>query len=335
MTGGAAARAEALLATWWAAVRQDPSRLPAGVEPVHERLIRSVGVAELPGHGRVYLKQMGFPRWKDRLRYLLRALPVQHEARMLRCAAAHGIPVPRVLLAAGSRRLGQPWASLLVTQGLEVDGEPQDSDVARLAARLADAGIWHPDLHRGNFVRCRDGSTAVLDLQSARARRRRAPLGRWRRVRMAARLLSSGVDPAQLTASGLVTATEVTRASGLAERQQRHWLRRRIERCLQCSTEFDRRRWQGGILFSRRGQQPEGIELVGGPELERLWLGDRALEVLEGRKPMLVAWFRKSRWLRGPGSVYIPRSGAQPDLVSVKQELERGYVRYLTLRSDS
>ncbi len=333
MTGGAAAQAEALLAAWWAAVRQDPSRLPAGVEPVQARLIRSVGRAELPGHGRVYLKQMGFPRWQDRLRYLLRALPARHEARMLRCAAAHGIPVPRVLFAAGRRRFGQPCASLLVTQGLDVDGEPQDGDVACLAARLADAGIWHRDLHRGNFVRCQDGRTVVLDLQSARSRRK--PLGRRLRVRMAAKLVASGVDPAQLTASGLLAGTDAAQARALAERQQRHWLRRRIERCLQCSTEFDRRRWQGGILFSRRGQQPEGIELVGGPELERLWLGDRALEVLEGRKPMLVAWFRKSRWLRGPGSVYIPRSGAQPDLVSVKQELERGYVRYLTLRSDS
>ena len=76
-------REQAQLAEWWAAIQADPSQLPDGVEIVQSRLVRIVGRGELPSGTTAFLKFMGFPRRKDKFRYLFRSLPARHEAAML------------------------------------------------------------------------------------------------------------------------------------------------------------------------------------------------------------------------------------------------------------
>ena len=85
MNGPAAADA-AVVARWWQHFVAT-GRLPAELPLVQGRLVRAVHRGELPS-GPVFVKVMTFPRGKDRLRYLLRALPGEHEARML--AAVRG-----------------------------------------------------------------------------------------------------------------------------------------------------------------------------------------------------------------------------------------------------
>ena len=45
-----------------------PDRLPDGGEPVQSRLVRHVARGRLPDGGEAFVKVMGFPRWKDRIR---------------------------------------------------------------------------------------------------------------------------------------------------------------------------------------------------------------------------------------------------------------------------
>ena len=193
--------------------------LPDDVEPVQARLIRVVGRARLPDAGEVYLKVMGFPRPKDRLRYLFRALPAQHEARMLAVLTESGIPCPAVLDARGRRTFGIPRLSFLVLRGLDrVDRQPDGSEIARLAGELAKAGVFHPDLHRGNQLPLVDGRLAVLDLHSARLAR--PGLSRRQRLIVAARLIGEpgplAEDCVPLVQAGLLQPEELVLARQLA-----------------------------------------------------------------------------------------------------------------------
>jgi hypothetical protein len=190
MTAAAHPDDGAVLQRWWNEFAST-GRLPNDLEPVQARLVRAVHRGELPS-GPVYVKVMTFPRAKDRLRYLLRALPGAHEARMLRATAAAGIVCPEVVFVRTARRFGLPHRSMLVLRALAVRSPALDPAArllgeAAVAARLLAAGIVHRDLHGENFVELQDGRLAVLDLQSAAMVRR--PPGAAARIRAAARLL--------------------------------------------------------------------------------------------------------------------------------------------------
>ena len=278
--------------------------LPAEIEPVQTRLIRVVGRAELPGVGPVFVKWMSFPRRRDRIRYWLRALPLEHEASMLEHARAAGLVTPPVVGTAGVRgAAGAPRLSMLVTGALRAGGELQSAEVARAAAALAAAGLFAPDLHPGNFLGTADQGVAVLDLQSARVKR---PVGRRHRLLMAAKLLSERPgDGAALVEAGLIGAADRGAAEQRAVAIRAAGPLRRIRRCLSESSEFAVERSWRGVTYRRRAAIGAGGWVEGDAELLRYWIGDRALEVLDGRAPSLAALFRKSWWLPGRHSVKI------------------------------
>lgn len=317
MTAGARADADgAELDRWWRTF-VDTGRLPADLPLVQGRLVRAVHRGQLPS-GPVFVKVMTFPRAKDRLRYLLRSLPGAHEAAMLRATAAVGIDCPEVVAVRSARRFGLPSRSMLVLRALPHVADPPTADTrlgeeAALAARLLAAGIVHRDLHGGNFLRLTDGRLAVLDLQSA-SRALLRP-GASRRVATAVRLLQDReglpraiAAPALLRGGLLRDEAEVARAwTGVGIARARY-LRGRIRRCLATSTEFTRH-WQlHGVLHRTRGELGDGRWWRGGRELWRAWLGQRAMEVLEGRPPMFRAFLRKWWWLGGGGRLYAPRA---------------------------
>ncbi|MEM7202492.1 MAG: hypothetical protein AAF628_19625 [Planctomycetota bacterium] len=326
------AAAAAELDRWWAELRRQPDRLPAGVEPVQTRLVRAVGRGVLPQVGDVHVKAMGFPRGKDRLRYAFRALPAVHEARLLQAVAAAGLRCPAVVTARGARRWGLPACSMLVTGTLPVmpAAAPAWSAMAAVAARLAACGVFHPDLHSGNFLPLRDGATAVLDLQSAR--QLPAPLERGPRREMAAKLLLERDAAAleTLEASGLVDPADRPDVLRRAAALRRAAVVRRILRCLQTSTEFVRERRWNGTLHRRRDARLGPAALDGGGELVRLWLGDRTHHILDGQAPRLDALFRKYPWLPGRHSLY---SSADRFILSRHGEhLLEGFERLESLR---
>ena len=312
---------------WWGECLAR-SGLPADVEPVKTRLIRQVGRARLPDAGEVYLKVMNFPRSKDRLRYLFRALPCHHEARMLRVVAELGIPCPEVLQVRGSRAFGLPRLSMLVMRALDrSESEPVGGAMAALAGKLAKAGVFHPDLHRNNYVLLSDGRLAVLDLHSAK---RLSPgLSRAQRLSMAARLIggspSLAEDPSALVQAGLLRAQDVEIAERRAQLLARDQTIRQIRRCLRDSTEFQLRRKWNGVLYQRRSGLCGGTWIDGGPELRQWWIGDRALEVLEQRPPGLRALFQKTLWLPGRHSVYIAEPLDRAAILLLARTLLGGY----------
>jgi hypothetical protein len=281
----------------------------------------------------VFLKGMAFPRFKDKLRYLLRPLPAAHEARMLSVVAAAGIAAPVVVAVRTARQWLLPHRSLLVLRGLPVAKDPPPSLAERsaLASALCRAGIAHPDLNADNFVRLQDGSVAVLDLQSARC----GHAMQRKRLLAAARLWSetggSANDAAILVHSGLIQPDELAAVQDQGLRLKNRWLHSRIARCLQESTEFQRRiRWRG-TLHCRRGPWPEGIWLRGGRELVQAWIGERALEVLTGRPPLLLALFRTWPWLPGARSVYIPAPFTESSFRAELPALREGFTAYVGL----
>lgn len=333
---GTAAGDGPVIEAWWAEFVRT-GRLPASLELVQQRLIRAVCRGELPS-GPVYVKTMTFPRAKDRLRYLLRALPGVHEARMLRATAAAGVPCPEVLAVRTARRGGLPFRSMLVLRALPVQdtAEPVAErlrDAAALTARLLAAGIVHHDLHAGNFVRLQGGALAVLDLQSA-SRRGRAAMARRARLAAGARLLREHLAGAAGLASALVAGgllaneAEVAAARQLATRELDRFRRSRLLRCLGNSTEFRCvLRWRG-IENRSRADLPEGRWLPAIPQARQVWLGQRALQVFEGRPPAFPALFRKWWWCGGKGALYVPRACEQDRIELDIAAARAGHARY-------
>lgn len=327
------------LRQWIDACAASPGELPPDVELVQTRLIRTVGRGELPGLGDAFLKVMGFPRGKDRLRYVHRALPARHESLVLETVAARApdLPVPESLAWASQRTLGcLPRLSLLVTRGLDVDASeptPSVADRVRAARRLCEVGIEHGDLHHGNFVRLTDGRTAALDLQSARVHD--GPLEPDVCVRIAAKLIESEGDDAVDMAvdGGLVAASARDAVLAHAARLRSATVERRVRRCLQESSEFARSIGVGAVRHVRRGVSPErALVRVPEPDALRLWIGDRVREVLDGSPPLLVGLVRP----------LVPQLGVRPALLlgsdqaaarfaGARTELLAAFARYRAL----
>lgn len=305
---------------------------------VRSRLIRRVGRGELPDLGPAYVKLMAFPRFRDRVRYAVRPLPAVHEARMFALVQERvpDVATPPVLAWLGERSLCGPRLSVLVTAALPLSEppiEPELPRVVRLAHRLADAGVFHPDLHGANTPVLDDGRLALLDLQSVRARRR--PLGRRARMRMAEKLAAPGHEgvAAAVAEGGLVDARDAAALEGRARRRALGEIDRRIRRCLTNSTAFRVRRGLAATTYERRGIGEQREVRRGGAELLAAWIGDRVCEVLGGSEPLFGALVRDRLWLGGRCHLYIPRS-TDPEVVDQRwPELLQEHRRWRALRA--
>jgi len=301
---------------WWQAFLV-AGTLPDEFERVQGRLIREVFRGELPS-GPVHIKVMAFPRKKDRLRYLFRALPAAHEAKMLARVREAGLPCPEVVAVRTSRRFGLPHRSMLVLRSLPLASEPEErsrriADEVELANRLLAAGIYHSDLHRENFVRSASGELAVLDLQSAsRIRSGQNPDGSVR-VAVAARLLRDQ-PPAdreqalvRMRAAGMLRSEhEVELAVSRADREGQRYRDSRVERCMTNSTEFVRRVRISGVEYRVRDPFPQGRWWSGPGDLRAAWLGQRRRHLERGQMPVFAGFFQKWWWLGGRARLYVP-----------------------------
>ncbi len=291
--------------------------LPAACEDVQSRLIRSVGRGRLASGRLVYLKLMAFPRGKDALRYIHRSLPAEREARSLLRLAAGGIDCPRPLYVQTQRRCLRPHFSFLAMTAIETEErQPDFAEYCALTARLTGLGLFHPDLNPGNFLCQKSGGLALIDLQSARWRA--APLAAGLRMRMAAKLwLESGKGKGSelMVAAGLLQQEQLPAVLAEARRLRIAFLRGRVLRCLQTSSEFEcRRSWRG--TMHRRRDRAADHSLEGGRELRQLWIGDRAREILLSEQSQLSALFLRSWWSPGRSALYFPKELAADRLSS-------------------
>ena len=302
--------------SWWRTFVATGS-VPSDLAYVQGRLIRSVHRGLLPS-GPVHIKTMTFPRKKDRLRYAFRALPAEHEAKMLAATRAAGIPCPEVLFVRVQRRLLLPHRSMLVLRSLpvaETIGNPhlRLEDEVDLAHRLLCAGIHHRDLHCENFVRCESGGLAVLDMQSAsRSRSHRVPPATVR-ISVAARLLRDrcGEDRhralLRMRSVGLLQSdVESTAAIRQADTQARRYHESRVKRCLTTSSEFVRHTRASGVEFRLRGELPQGRWWPGDSSLRQAWVGQRIRQLQGDVPPVFAAFFQKWWWLGGGAALYVP-----------------------------
>lgn len=316
---------------WWEEIVRAPGRLPDGVSLVLSRLVRVVGRGALPSGVEVYLKLMGFPRAKDKLRYLVRALPAVHEASILRYLGTTDIRVPEVMAARGLRRRGLPHACALVTRALPVvERELQPDPVLDVVFALRDAGVFHPDLHSDNFLPLEDGAVGVLDMQSAR-RRRVIPLEDTTRmlVTLVAHRAYQGADVQPWCEALRVRGYDeqsVGRIRDLAvkvnTRSRCDWM----QRCLKESTQFTVRPGVFRTRYERRAMAETGVWVEGGTEMFRYWMGDRALEILAGATPVLAALDRPRKGTPGRHMVRLP--GGESALAEHAERLLAGYERY-------
>lgn len=331
MTDAIPAADRAVLDHWWATFSAT-GELPPELPRLQGRLIRAVHRGELPS-GPVFVKVMTFPRAKDRLRYLLRMLPGEHEARLLGTVAAAGIPCPVVVEWRTARQFALPIRSMLVLRALPVAATPESDtlqrlhDEAALTLRLLRAGIEHRDLHRGNFVRLQSGELAVLDLQSVAAHGRDLTVDRRRVLAAAARLLRDQLQaPAEhaecLRQAGLLgTAAELAAALQQAALDRATFQLGRVRRCLQESTEFTWRLcWWGREYRLRAGLGPGRWSAVGGSG-RRAWLGQRHLQLAEGRAPFFRGYAQKWWWLGSGSALYVPPASDERIHVEVQAAL--------------
>jgi hypothetical protein len=312
VNGPAAADAE-VVDRWWRHFVAT-GQLPAELTLVQGRLVRTVHRGDLPS-GPVFVKAMTFPRAKDRLRYLLRALPGEHEARLLERVRAAGVPCPEVVAVRTRRRCGLPARSLLVLRALPLAANGSEDPLARLqeaaavVGKLLAAGIEHRDLHDGNFLRLADGRLAVLDLQSARIR---SEPGTGSRLAAAARLLRDRQEPAAALVAALQRAgllrDDAEAAAVLAKRAaaELHFQRSRALRCLRESTEFTWRLRATGREFRRRDCPAGGRWIRGGVELRQAWIGQWVARAVTGTGPGFGAFFQNWWWLGGGSALYVP-----------------------------
>ena len=311
-------------------------RLPTELPLVQGRLVRTVHRGELPS-GPVFVKAMTFPRAKDRLRYLLRALPGEHEARLLAAVQAAGVPCPAVVAVRTQRRWGLPARSLLVLRALPLAADADEAEplrrlreAAAIVRTLLLAGIEHRDLHDGNFVRLADGRLAVLDLQSAR---QRAGGGESARLAAAARLVRDRQEPADQLAAALLAggllhdAAEAARVFARSAADERRFLRSRALRCLRESTEFTWRLGATGREFRRRDCPPDGRWIRGGVELRQAWIGQWLQQSASGAGPVFGAFFQNWWWLGGGCALYVPAALDDAQVAAAVQRASAGWRR--------
>lgn len=298
-------------------------------EVLKENRLRTVLRVDPPG------RPEGEPRWViksyrhirlvDRWRYAIFQSSAAREYHILRRLHEHGFPVPKPLAFALRYQAGVVAEGLLIMEEIP-DARNFHDDVKVLHASgartelrtllirignvvrgLHDRGVWHPDLHPGNFLVRGDAETYLIDLHSClfpgfmpRLLRVRsvAEMAYLREVipdsdfrwLLAGYLFTSSTDPnpvEQIQSHGvsmdadLVPGNQVLPARFMArilelERavcrryasRLRRRLRSRTERCLMHSTTFTVERAGGLRWFRRREIERQPLESLLTPEIE-------------------------------------------------------------------
>jgi len=157
-------------------------RIAAGTR-VKDNPVRTVARLDIPAIGAIYAKRYRYRSWKDRLRYLVIRTKAAAEWRALLRFRRLGFATAEPLAVAVERHGPFAAAGALVTREIANAGSAAAAladpgrakavraAIARFARSLARAGVWHRDLHLGNFlVADRDGGPEVflLDLHTCR-----------------------------------------------------------------------------------------------------------------------------------------------------------------------
>jgi len=246
---------------------------PAGLDgALKDNAVRTVWRAAAPAPWRAAIvKTWKKPPLATALKHAIVGRPVAREWRGIARARAAGIPAPEPL-ATGDVG-GRPFLVTAEIAGARTAGSVLRSsrdrrernallaELARVAALLARAGLFHRDLHTGNFLVGSDGVVRLIDLHTLVAMPAFVPL--WRSADRA-RLFQSLLDMttraerlrflrAYAAAAGRGDARALFRAAETRARAlERRRIRSRTKRCVVKSTEFWVDGTPGARVFFRR-----------------------------------------------------------------------------------
>lgn len=262
-------------------------------EQIKGSLARTVAFVPLDPGRRVALKHYKCRGARDVLKAIVAGSKARHEWNMARRLLDAGIPTAPAVAFGERRRAGVAVESWLITQEIapcvplrdllatptKLGPELRESlraQLGQMLARLHTHGIYHRDLHAGNFlVRSAEGEATLylLDLHAARVR----AMGMCRRdvVQNLAMVCAfgsyPGVEPADerrvlkhyQDAGGQVWGDPDALCAAVHTRLERLRARRlssRAKRCLINSTEFCTHRDAGRRVYRRRDFPPEAVQ---------------------------------------------------------------------------
>jgi tRNA A-37 threonylcarbamoyl transferase component Bud32 len=248
---------------------------------IKDSLVRWAAVFPGPDGQALFIKKFKVRDWKERLKYLILPSRAMREWDVSRAFRTIGVEIPTPVGVMERRRRGFMEESLYISEAIE-DAQPlmdffkerfgEEEEERRRIVRLLgdtvrrihDGGLFHADLHAGNFLirKNGEGELYLIDLHSARVRKRLSQRQRlWNIAQLFYSLhglLNRGDKEIFLEAYGgketdlPISKPLLTKAEGLVDRIRRRHHRSRAKRCLKESTGFASHRWNGYRLYRSR-----------------------------------------------------------------------------------
>ncbi len=249
--------------------------------------VRWAAVFPGPDAQALFIKKFKAKNWRKRAKYLLLPSRAKKEWHVSRAFQMKGVQIPAPIGVIERRQWGFLEESLYVSEAIEGAQSLMDYFKERLAGadskgeekrrvlsllgntvrRIHDGGLFHADLHAGNFLIRRSGAGPLhlIDLHSAR---RRKTLSQRRRLWNIAQLFYSlhpfldqedkEIFLAAYGGAGMPPPV-LMRVERLAVRIKRRHQRSREKRCLRESTLFTLHRWSGYRVYRRRDVSEETL----------------------------------------------------------------------------
>lgn len=246
--------------------------------------VRWAATVPLEGGKALFIKQFRIVGGWNRCKYLIRSSQAMKEWRISEFLFQQGILTPRAVGALERRKHGVLMESFFVAEALEQardlldfckgrlhkpDQTEERNQILRLLAKttrtIHDSGLYHRDLHAGNFLVMDDGSLSLylVDLHQAR---RQLRVSRAKRLWNIAQIFNSldfmldqeakelfllgyGQGQAPL---GRNLESCLMRVEGMVQKMVKRHRKSRAKRCLKESTLFAIDKGRGQRIFRRR-----------------------------------------------------------------------------------
>jgi len=258
-----------------------------GGETIKDSRVRWAATYPGPGDQVLFIKKFKAKNWKERVKYLLLPSRAMKEWDVSLALRTKGVRIPAPIGMMERRRWGFLEESFYISEAVEGaqpfmdffkerlgrEGSKGEEErrlirlLGDMVRRIHESGLFHADLHAGNFLMGKGGEEALYLIDLHRARVWKA-LSQRRRLWNIAQLfysLDSFLDQGDkgifFEAYGRkeTTPSLLRRVERLACRIKRRHQRSRAKRCLRESTVFTSHRWNGYRVFRRRDVSGENL----------------------------------------------------------------------------
>jgi tRNA A-37 threonylcarbamoyl transferase component Bud32 len=249
---------------------------------IKDSRVRWAAIYPVPGPHSLFIKKYRVRDWKDRLKSLLTASKARKEWKISRAFRGKGVRIPEPVGVMEKRHRGFLVESIYISEAMDGFQPLMDFITERFGGeelteedkaekrrhvqllgdtvrRIHEGGLFHGDLHAGNFLtrRSGEGELYLIDLHWARMERALSRRQRFWNIAQLFYSLNSILDQRDKETfleayAGSPSQPLLTRVDKLAGRIQRRHQRSRVKRCLKESSLFTVDRWDGYRLYRRR-----------------------------------------------------------------------------------